>query len=60
MKYAGNLNLVILLHRELRHQMRFSRAEALLFSGVQNFVDGKYNLEVFFVVCCENIGRQYL
>ena len=48
MKYAGlYLDLVILLHHGLRHKMRFSRDEALLFWGVQNLVDGKYNLEVF-------------
>ena len=49
MKYAGlYLNPVILLHHELRHNMRFSRAElALLFWGAQNLVDEKYNLEVF-------------
>ena len=40
--------------------MRFSRAEALLFLRVQNLVDEKYNLEVFFVVCYENFGRQCL
>ena len=59
MRYAGfYLNLVILLHHGLRHNMRFSRAEALLFLGVQNLVDEKYNLEVFFVVCYENFRRQ--
>ena len=41
------LNLVILLHHGLRNNMRFSRAEALLFWGVQNLVDAKYNFEVF-------------
>ena len=49
MKYAGlYLNLVILLHRGLRHNMRFSRTEALLFWGVQNLVEEKCNVEVFF------------
>ena len=60
MKYAGlYLNLVILLDHGLRHNMRFSRAEALLFLGAQNLVDEKYNSEVCFaVVCYENFRRQ--
>ena len=39
--------------------MRFSRAEALLFWGIQNLVDEKYNSGVFFVVCFY-AGRNHL
>ena len=34
------------------------RTEALLFLVVQNLVDEKYKLEVFFVICYENFRRQ--
>ena len=52
--------VLILLHHGLKHNMRFSRAEALLFLGVQNLINEKYDLEVFFMACYENFRRQPL